>query len=84
MPVGPLTFRVVCGGFVTVFVNFMYKRVLVYSLSHVNTVKLCSLRLSFSLVFLIATLLHRSGDVEFNPRLPPDRRDYRPTTAAFL
>ena len=84
MPVGSLTFRVVSGGFVTVFVNFMYKRVLVYNLSHVNTVKLCSLRFSFALVFLIATLLHRSGDVELNPRLPPDRRDYRPTIGAFL
>ena len=56
MPVGPLTFRAVCGDFVNVFVNRMYKRVLVYRLSHVNTVKLCSLRLSFTLVFLIATL----------------------------
>ena len=79
MPVGPLTFRVVCGGFVTVFVNFMYKRVLVYRLSHVNTVKLCSLRLSFALVFLIATLLHRSGDVELNPGPPPMNGNTRQT-----
>ena len=29
------------------------------------------LRLSFALVFLIVTLLHRSGNVELNPGLPP-------------
>ena len=79
MPVGSLTFRVVSGGFVTVFVNFMYKRVLVYNLSHVNTVKLCSLRFSFALVFLIATLLHRSGDVELNPGPPPMSGNTRQT-----
>ena len=70
MPVCPLNFRAVCGGFVAVFENFMYKWVLLCRLSHVNTVKLRSLRLSFALVFLIATLLHRSGDVELN-RGPP-------------
>ena len=53
------------------FCEMYVKRVLVYRLSHVNTVKLCSLRLSFALVFLIATLLHRSGDVELNPGPPP-------------
>ena len=66
MHLGLLTFRAICGDFVTVFVNCMYKCVLVYRLIHVNTVKLCSLRLSFAVVFLIATLLHRSGNVELN------------------
>ena len=66
----PFILKAVCGGFVAVFENFMYKRVLSYRLSHVNTVKLRSLRLSFALVCLIATLLHRSGDVELNPGPP--------------
>ena len=67
MPACPLSFRAVCGRFVPVFVNFMYKRVVLYRQSRVNTVKLGSLRLSFAVVFIIATLLIRSGDVELNP-----------------
>ena len=54
MPVGALVFRAACGGFVTVVVNLMYECVLVYRLSHVNTLTLCSMRLSFALRFLFA------------------------------
>ena len=79
MPVCPLNFRAVCGGFVAVFENFMYKCVLLYRLNHVNTVKLRSLRLSFALVCLIATLLHRSGDVELNPGPPKMNGNTRQT-----
>ena len=53
------------------FCELYVQTCLVYRLSHVNTVKLCSLRLSFALVFLIAALLHRSVDVELNPGPPP-------------
>lgn len=51
----------------TVFVNFMYKRVVKYRKNFVSTVKIQSLRLSFALVSVMATLLYRSGTVEKNP-----------------
>ena len=55
-----------------VFVNFMYKRVVEYRKNFVSTLKIRSLRLSFALVSVVATLLYRSGSVEKNPG-PPKR-----------
>ena len=67
MPLCAQTFRTVCGGFLAVFVHFMYKRVQEYRKNFVSSLKIRSFRLSFAVVFLIATLLRRSGDVELNP-----------------
>ena len=66
MPSCPLTFRGVCGRFAVIFEHFMFERVLHYRKYYVSTVKLRSLRLSFAVVFIISTLLLRSG-VEPNP-----------------
>ena len=67
MPVGPLNFRPICGGFLWIFQHFMSRRAKQARESAVNTVKLRSMRLSLALLILVATLLQQAGDVESNP-----------------
>eukprot|EP00745_Piridium_sociabile_P020573 TRINITY_DN31752_c0_g2_i6.p1 TRINITY_DN31752_c0_g2~~TRINITY_DN31752_c0_g2_i6.p1 ORF type:complete len:271 (-),score=44.85 TRINITY_DN31752_c0_g2_i6:20-832(-) len=67
MPSCPLNFRAKCGGFLWMFQHFMYKRAKRAKESAVRIVELRSMRLSFALVILVATLLHQAGDVEMNP-----------------
>ena len=72
MPISLQSFRTVCGQFVSVFIAFMTRRARFKFAMRVRVVKVKSCSVAFALTFMIATLLHRSGDVELNPG-PGDR-----------
>ncbi|XP_076441139.1 uncharacterized protein LOC143280390 [Babylonia areolata] len=72
MPEVALSFRAVCGGFVPVYMNFMYRRTVERKSLFIRTLKLRRLQDSVVVGFLLAYLylgvfLHRCGDVELNP-----------------
>ena len=45
----------------------MYERVVRYRACYVKTVRVASVKVSCVIVFLVATLLRRAGDIEMNP-----------------
>ena len=72
MPEVALAFRAVCGGFVPVFIAFMFRRFLMRRAMYFRPLKMYYRRDGVAVGLLLAYLylgvfLHRCGDVELNP-----------------
>ena len=75
MPSGSLEFRSVCGGFLSIYLHFMYKRCVKKASMRINTLKLRNRAdgvMVGLLLFLLyfGNLIHQCGDVELNPGPP--------------
>ncbi|KAL8579615.1 hypothetical protein ACOMHN_025568 [Nucella lapillus] len=84
MPVSPLAFRAVCGGFLPVYMTFMLKRAKFKAAMFLRVLTLRNRRdgvVTGVILFLLywGDLIHQCGDVELNPG-PPKPDSFKQTT----